>query len=271
MFSKRDEFPLVSIIIPVYNGERYLADTLNSAILQTYPCTEIILVNDNSSDRTQEIIDEFASINSNIRSLCLTVNSGGPAVPRNHGLDMATGEYVAFLDADDLWHPRKLELQMLCFRRRSCDAVCSVSNDAVEQFESTLSKHEVIKTTQIGYQATLVKSFIPLSSLIVRTSALRNIIFSPSKAHHAREDYLFCLDLLSQTFSLIKLHVPLVNYRKHDEQISKNKAKMLIRQFRCLKDHLHTRKTKWPRTKAFIFSCTHLVLSIIYRYFLKTL
>ena len=271
MFSKRDEFPLVSIIIPVYNGERYLADTLKSAILQTYPRTEIILVNDNSSDRTQEIIDEFASRNSNIRSLSLTVNSGGPAIPRNHGLDIATGEYVSFLDADDQWHPRKLELQMLCFRRRACDAVCSVSIDSVKQLDSRLSGHEIIKTTQITYRATLFKSFIPLSSLIVRTSALRNIFFSPLKAHHAREDYLFCLDLLSQSFSLVKLQIPLLNYRKHDAQISKNKVVMLIRQFHCLKYHFITRKKKWPRTKAFIFSCTHVVLSIIYRYFLKTL
>ena len=271
MFSERDEFPLVSIIIPVYNGERYLADTLESAIRQTYPCTEIIVVNDNSSDRTQEIIDEFVSRNSNIRFLSLTVNSGGPAVPRNHGLNIATGEYIAFLDADDLWHPRKLELQMLCFTRRACDAVCSVSVDSVEQLDSRLSGHEIIKMAQITYRATLVKSFIPLSSLIVRTSVLRNIFFSPLKAHHAREDYLFCLDLLSQSFSLVKLQIPLLNYRKHDAQISKNKMKMLIRQFRCLNYHLITRKTKLPRTKAFIFTCTHLILSIIYRYFLKIL
>ena len=271
MFSKRDEFPLVSIIIPVYNGERYLADTLKSAILQTYPCTEIILVNDNSSDRTQEIIDEFASRNSNIRFLSLTVNSGGPATPRNYGLDIATGEYVSFLDADDLWHPRKLELQMLCFRRKVVDAVCSLSVDSVEELDSSLSGHEIIKTTRITYRTTLFKSFIPLSSLIVRTSALRNIFFSPLKSHQAREDYLFCLDLLSQTFSLVKLHIPLVNYRKHDAQISKNKVKMAIRQFICLRDHFLTRKRKWPRAKAFIFTCTHLVLSIIYRYFLKKL
>ena len=100
--------PLVSIIIPVFNGERYLKETIESAISQTYAATEIILVDDGSTDRTRQISDRFAN-----NVTYMYQSNRGTAAARNTGIAMANGNYFAFLDADDLWLPEKLGLQMI--------------------------------------------------------------------------------------------------------------------------------------------------------------
>jgi glycosyltransferase involved in cell wall biosynthesis len=105
--------PLVSCIVPVFNGERYLAEAIESVLAQPYRPIEVIVVDDGSTDRTAEIL---ASFGDRIRSL--RQPSAGPAAARNLGLRAARGQFIAFQDADDLWHPEKLERQMARFRAR---------------------------------------------------------------------------------------------------------------------------------------------------------
>ncbi len=104
---------LISCVIPVYNGERYLRETLDSACAQTHDAVEIIVVDDGSTDGTQAAVREYPA---EIRYL--HQENAGPAVARNRGIAAASGAFVALLDADDLWHPRKLELQLERFRTR---------------------------------------------------------------------------------------------------------------------------------------------------------
>jgi glycosyltransferase involved in cell wall biosynthesis len=98
---------LVSCIVPVFNGERYVAETIESILGQTHIPIEIIVVDDGSTDRTQEVLRPFGD---GIR--VLTQENQGPSGARNHGLEESRGEFIAFLDADDLWIPEKLELQL---------------------------------------------------------------------------------------------------------------------------------------------------------------
>src|SRR5690606_34102704 len=101
---------LVSIVIPVYNAEKYLEQTLASIYAQTYPHTEIIAVDDGSSDRSVEILRQHAP-----RVRLVTQANAGAAAARNRGVREARGKWIAFLDADDLWTPDKLEKQLqLC-------------------------------------------------------------------------------------------------------------------------------------------------------------
>jgi glycosyltransferase involved in cell wall biosynthesis len=102
--------PLVSVIIPVFNGERFLANTLSSVQNQTYNNIQIIIVNDGSSDATVEIAAQYAL--SDPRFQVVSQLNEGVASARNFGLRHSSGEYVAFLDADDLWNPTKIERQM---------------------------------------------------------------------------------------------------------------------------------------------------------------
>jgi glycosyltransferase involved in cell wall biosynthesis len=107
------KFALVSCIVPVFNGERYLGEALESILKQSYRPIEIIVADDGSTDGTARVISQYGE---QIRYLRQT--NAGPAAARNLGLAAAQGEFVAFLDADDLWHPEKLERQMARFQAR---------------------------------------------------------------------------------------------------------------------------------------------------------
>ncbi len=111
--------PLVSCIVPVFNGERYLREALDSIFGQTYLRLEVIVVNDGSTDGTATVIAAFGD---RVRSLWQS--NRGPATARNLGIRAATGDFIAFLDADDIWHPQKLERQMARFRARPELAYC---------------------------------------------------------------------------------------------------------------------------------------------------
>src|SRR3982751_6965527 len=94
----------VSVIIPVYNGERFIRRAVDSILKQTFPVTQIIVVDDGSKDITCEIVEtEYRG-----QVTLLRQQNGGPAKARNAGLRIATGEFIAFLDADDWWEPEKI-------------------------------------------------------------------------------------------------------------------------------------------------------------------
>ncbi|HAG70288.1 MAG TPA: glycosyltransferase family 2 protein, partial [Lachnospiraceae bacterium] len=101
----------VSIIIPVYNAGAYLRETIASVRAQSVRCWELILVDDGSSDNSRDIIEEETARGGDIR---LLENSGphGASYARNLGIAAAKGRYLCYLDADDLWHPEKLERQL---------------------------------------------------------------------------------------------------------------------------------------------------------------
>jgi len=105
--------PLVSCVISVFNGERYLAEAVDSALSQTYSPVEVIVVDDGSTDRTAEIAAEYGT-----RVRYIYQEHRGAAATKNMALRSIEGELVAFLDADDLWHPDKLTLQVAAVRER---------------------------------------------------------------------------------------------------------------------------------------------------------
>ena len=102
---------LVSIIMPSYNTAEYIEKSIESVILQTYPCWELIIVDDCSKDNTDEIVNSYLC-DGRIKYLKNEKNSGA-AVSRNRALREAKGKWIAFLDSDDLWEPEKLEKQIL--------------------------------------------------------------------------------------------------------------------------------------------------------------
>jgi glycosyltransferase involved in cell wall biosynthesis len=104
--------PLVTVIIPAYNSEEWLAATLRSALGQTYPNIEVIVVNDGSTDATPEIAQAFVEADARVQ--LVHQSNRGLSATRNHGIRLAQGQYFAPLDADDLWHPTKIEQQVRC-------------------------------------------------------------------------------------------------------------------------------------------------------------
>lgn len=104
---------LISCVIPVFNGERFLGEALESVLAQTYQPVEIIVVDDGSTDGTAEVAARYGTQISYLRQ-----SNQGPATARNLGLSAAQGGFIAFLDSDDLWHPEKLSRQMARLQER---------------------------------------------------------------------------------------------------------------------------------------------------------
>jgi glycosyltransferase involved in cell wall biosynthesis len=127
MKSKTKE-PVVSVIVPVFNAERYVADAINSILRQTSSASEIIVVDDGSTDASAEVVKSFGSA----IIYCYQGNRGAAAA-RNKGIRLAAGAFLAFLDADDLWTPDKLRRQLDLFGAR---ADIQIVFGKVEQFVS---------------------------------------------------------------------------------------------------------------------------------------
>ena len=102
---------LVSIITPTYNCGRFIGRTIDSVLQQTYENWEMIIVDDRSTDDTREVVEEYMAKDSRIKYTLLDENSGA-AVARTRAMSLAEGEYMAFLDSDDIWHPEKTERQL---------------------------------------------------------------------------------------------------------------------------------------------------------------
>jgi glycosyltransferase involved in cell wall biosynthesis len=98
--------PLISVIVPVYNGRRFLAETIQSVLAQTYRPVEVVAVDDGSTDGSAAIVESFSSV------ICIQQSNQGVAAARNRGVEASQGELLAFLDQDDLWVEEKLEKQV---------------------------------------------------------------------------------------------------------------------------------------------------------------
>jgi glycosyltransferase involved in cell wall biosynthesis len=157
---------LISVIIPVYNGEKYLAEAVETVLAQTYRPIEVIIVDDGSIDGSREIAQRFA------RPVRYSFNSHqGPGAARNHGITMARGSFFAFLDADDLWVQDKLTRQIAVFREKpDIDMVFGYAKlfHSPELSEKLKAKLEGAGQTMPGHIGTL---------LIKRDSFLRAGLF----------------------------------------------------------------------------------------------
>lgn len=117
--SDRARRPCVSVVLPVYNGESHLREAVSSVLRQSMSDVELLIVDDGSSDDSASIAHAMAKQDPRIRAFCRERNSGLPAVPRNEGVRESRGEFIAFIDHDDVWFARKLERQLNLLRSRS--------------------------------------------------------------------------------------------------------------------------------------------------------
>lgn len=115
---------LVSIIMPTYNCAKFIEESIESVLSQTYKNWELIIVDDCSNDNTEDIVKRYCETDDRIKYLKLDVNSGA-AIARNKGIEQARGKYIAFLDSDDLWMDGKLEKQISFMEENNYNFTCT--------------------------------------------------------------------------------------------------------------------------------------------------
>lgn len=214
---------LVSIIIPVYNCENFIRETIQTIQNQTYTNWEAIFVDDCSSDKSIEILTEFLS--DKIKLVKLEKNSGA-AVARNEGIKMAKGKYIAFLDGDDFWHKQKLEKQVNFMEKNNYAFTCTSYEFTNEHGEGTGKIAKVPK--QLTYKQALKNTVIFTSSVIFNVQVLgKKLIQMPN--FKRGQDTATWWKVLRAGNIVYGLNEVLAYYRRSSDTLSSNKLKALKR------------------------------------------
>lgn len=164
--------PSISVVIPAYNSERTIGDTVQSVLAQTFTDFEIIVINDGSQDGTLECLGAIADSRLNVFSY----ENSGVAISRNRGIEKAKGEYVAFLDADDLWVPEKLTEQYQALQESPAASVAYSWTNYIDDSGDFLRPGMRPSFQGDVYRHLLVSNFLECgSNLLVRRSALQKV------------------------------------------------------------------------------------------------
>lgn len=220
---------LVTIVTPVYNSEKFLRAHLASVQAQTYAYWEHILVDDCSSDNSAAIIKEAQKEDSRIKYVLLSKN-GGAGIARNKAIELAEGKYIAFLDSDDLWYPKKLENQ-LDFMIKNQYHFSFTNYDMVDALGNRGGK-EMIAKTELTYNKALYKN--PIGCLTV----MYNVDFFGKQympSIRKRQDYALWLKLLKKTDGY-GLNECLSSYRTGNDSISANKFDLIKYEWRIYRE-----------------------------------
>ncbi len=218
----KNNFPLVSVIIPAFNSEKYIEQAINSAISQTYQNLEIIVVDDGSTDRTLEIVKQLSEKDNRIKYFSIPP-AGRPSVPRNFGIQKANGEFIAFLDSDDLWHKRKIANQLKRLIESPSAAFIysmSITFGAVSLFSTQFELLPLpFRAAKNRNDLLKIGNTIPLSSVIVRKDNLLDVNGFDEDPLLQIEDYDLWIRL-SEINDFVFLPALFVKYRIHSTQFS---------------------------------------------------
>lgn len=212
---------LISVITPVYNCEKYLDRTLQSVFAQTYKNIEIVLVDDQSTDSSAEIIKRYQEAHPEIVYFLQPRNMGAGHA-RNKALELAKGQYVAFLDADDVWKPAKIAKQVELLQRKN-GGFCFAAIEMIDGEDNLIKGKRAVKE-EIDYKFLLSNTMIPTSGVMIDRT-----IKGDFRMHLRRggQDYATWLSLLRDGSKAYGVDEVLVGYRIDGQSLSSNKMKSI--------------------------------------------
>jgi glycosyltransferase involved in cell wall biosynthesis len=243
---------LVSIITPNYNAEKFISKTIESVINQTHKNWEMIIVDDVSTDNGVAVIQSFIKKDGRIKLYQLEKNSGA-SVARNKAISIANGNFIAFLDSDDLWLPNKLELQ-LDFMLKNNFSITYTSYKIIE--EDGTDTNKIIECKEkLDYNRMLYSNEIGCLTAIYNVDILGKV-FMPNL--RKRQDYGLWLKILKKEKYAFGLKKVLASYRNQTASISQNKIEMLKWNFK-----LYRTVEKLPFYKAFYYTTCNVINKVL--------
>ena len=213
--------PSLSVIVPVYNGEQTIRETIDSVLQQTFSDFELIVINDGSQDSTLEVVSSIPDA----RIKIFSHPNAGQAISRNRGIERASGEFIAFLDADDLWKPDKLEVQLKALEANPQAAVAYSWTDFIDKSGQFLGNGTRINYSGNVYEKLLVRNFLEHgSNPLIRRQALTEVGAFDASLTPA-EDWDLYLRLAS-CYNFIAVPSAQVLYRVSANSSSTNVSRM---------------------------------------------
>jgi glycosyltransferase involved in cell wall biosynthesis len=213
---------LVSVVIPTYNYGAFVGETVENVLKQTYRNFEIIVVDDGSTDDTQERLEPYAD-----RIRYIHQQNQGCAAARNTGIQAAKGEWIAFLDSDDLWHPRKLEVQMAYLAKHPDIALLAANHleDLSGGWPAIDTDHE-LPAERISLEDIIIRSRFGPSCVVARKECFAESGAFDSSLAPGAEDRDMWIRIAS-LFPAAMLRVPLWWYRIHGSSMSYHAENMI--------------------------------------------
>lgn len=212
---------VVSVIIPAYNAEKYIGQTLESVLAQDYDELEILVIDDCSKDGTLELVKKYSERYPQIRIIELAVNSG-VAVARNTAIERATGRYIAFMDSDDLWESNKISSQIKLMRDNDA-TIAFTAIDMIDDDGNCVKGKRKIKTV-VDYKVLLHNTVIPTSSVVIDREKSGDFRMPLLRSG---QDYATWLMLLRNGVKAYGIDEALVHYRVGHKSLSSNKLKSI--------------------------------------------
>jgi len=213
--------PLVSVVMPAFNAEQFIEAAVNSVLSQTYSHWELLIIDDASQDASFRIIETLAKEDFRIKFLQNKENRG-TGIARNKGIRAAQGDFIAFLDADDLWKPQKLEIQLKLMQEQEV-TVCFSSYEQID--EQGNSRNELIEALPVLTYKKLLKSNYLGNLTGIYNAGKLGKIYAPKI--RKRQDWAVWLEALKRGGPAIGVAQPLAAYRVRTGSISRNKLNML--------------------------------------------
>jgi glycosyltransferase involved in cell wall biosynthesis len=214
--------PLVSVVIPTYNYSQYIVDAVEAALAQTYSNLEVIVVDDGSTDDTQEKLRPYFG-----RIKYVFQRNQGAAAARNTGIQHASGEWIAFLDADDLWHPQKTEVQL-----RSIEGMNDVDFVAATVCDEFLDKlPEGASVQRLNVVDFLVNTLVGSPSVLVRRRCINEVGCFDASLRDAEDRDMWLR--IAARFKVVKVDSPCWIYRPHPDSTSRH-ARRMYRAYRTV-------------------------------------
>ncbi len=211
---------MISVVIPTFNRGNIIAETIQSVLRQTHRNTEIIVVDDGSNDNTQDILRAYGN-----KLRCVYQNNQGVAAARNYGISMARGEYIAFLDSDDVYESAFLEEHLKCLQAKNADFVIAKYYYRLIERNSQVSKkivcmHEDIPATSQGLYQRLFDHFIGDIKMLIKKSVLESVGCLNQK-YFFHDDLDLWVRLAKHGYKgvLIQNSTPLYTYRVHQKSL----------------------------------------------------
>ncbi|GAB5400717.1 MAG: glycosyltransferase family 2 protein [Aureisphaera sp.] len=225
--------PLVSIITPLYNAEAFIAQNMESVLGQTYENWEQIIVDDVSTDASSEIVRTFAAKDDRIQ-LVRNPENKGAAFTRNRATELAKGDYIAFLDSDDWWHPEKLEKQIKFMEAHDL-AVSFTSYLHMDEAGNPLNKR-IKALSELGYKKQHSNNYIGNLTGIYKCAEIGKI---EAPAIRKRQDWAVWLEAIRKSDRpAMGIQEDLAFYRVRKGSISANKMGLVKYNYRFYKDYL---------------------------------
>lgn len=223
--------PRVSVIMPAYNAARFIGDAIRSVQAQTITDWELLVLDDGSTDDTCAIVKSMAEQDERIRLLPNGENMG-VARTRNRGFELSRGEYIALLDSDDLWQPRKLEIQLAAMEQGAALCCCAY---AIIGADGEKARADYPVPEEITYEKLLRENVIGCSTVVLRRELAQQYRFTTDFYH---EDYVLWLQLLKDGHRAVGCPQVLAAWRYAADSRSFDKGSSAQNRWRIYRDFL---------------------------------